>query len=361
MALLESQLSSPNNLMLENTALPPGSKVCIISARRYGDAIIHASIAHLASQSRPDLEWIIWTKPEFIPLFQLMGFSQIVTSEFPIAGGAANFVKSFGFGCLKAIIQIRKLKLNASIDFIGDTREAFLGALISGASHHSPSWHPSHWMYSLIWKIKIPNVIYLNISKTQDHVYGVITQLLENLIGIIPPVSYQLAPIRKPITMAIHPFSSQEFKSWPKENWQKICSLLNQKSITPLVLCSLQEKAKADELFASDQLKMSITATYSIEELIIKLKSIDLLIGVDSFLVHLAAVLGKRTVVINAGNLPIWWQAPNSISLAQSGDCSYYPCANNPRCLGSAHESQCIKSITPNQVMNAIEKALSSQ
>ena len=344
--------------MINTLSLPPKSKICIISARRYGDAIIHASLANQAAQNRPDLTWIIWTKPEFISLFQMMGFSHIISSEFPIAGGSSLFVKNFGVNFLQAISQLRRKNLNASVDFVGDFREALFGWMISGKNHRSPRWHPSHWMQSLIWNTRVPTVHYINISQSQDRIYDVIADLLTHVTGINQEKIHQLATISKPLSIAFHPFSSQEFKSWPKENWEKICALLNQNNITPIILCSKNEEVKAHDLFQSKLIFKKIIATHSLDDLISHIKSIDLLVGVDSFLVHCAAAFGKRTVVINAGNLPKWWHPPNATVIGQSGGCEHYPCANNPRCLLSIDESKCIKSISPTQVMNAIADAL---
>jgi len=101
---------------------------------------------------------------------------------------------------------------------------------------------------------------------------------------------------------------------------------------------------------------LPIHACSSIEELVQEINKIDLLIGVDSFLVHLASALGKRTIVLNTGNKPHWWQPPNSIALGQSGGCANYPCMNEPICLGKANESACIRSINPDSVMHAVKQ-----
>ncbi|WP_177182393.1 glycosyltransferase family 9 protein [Polynucleobacter asymbioticus] len=346
-----------------NLNLPLDSSLCVISARRYGDAIINARLIHAAAQARPDIRWVIWTKPEFAPLFQLMGFDQIITSQFPIAGGALKFLKEGGSTLLKAIFELRSLKLNASIDFIGDAREAFLGSLIAGRRHHSPAWEESHWMHKLIWNGKIPFVQYFPIQTSQDRMYEIVSDLLSKLTGkVIKPTS-SISSINHrpqyPPKIAFHPFSSQEFKAWPEIYWQQLSLLLKKQEIIPTVFCTESEESKAYQIFSSENSLVKIRATRSLQDLISGLKSIDLLVGVDSFLVHLASALGKKTIVINSGNLPAWWQPPNSLALGQSGACLQYPCSNEPSCLGTKNESQCIKSIEPGQVLKAIEKTLS--
>lgn len=339
--------------------LPYNASVCLISARRYGDAVINAVIAKAAAQSRPDIQWVIWTKPEFTTLFQLMGFSNIITSEFPIAGGATKFAKDFGLSLIKAINKLRKLKLDVSIDFIGDSREAACGALITGNSHRSPKWSHSHWMHRLIWNIQIPFVQYVDISSTQEQIYEVITHLLKKLIGTNFEVSNKIRSIHEFPVVAFHPFPSTKFRYWPMQNWQKLGQLLYAKNLAPNIICSTADTPMANHYFQAEK-NIKVISCPSIIELVSQLQKIDLLIGVDSFLIHLAHALGVRTISITAGHLPNWWSPRGNIALGQSGGCSNYPCANQPNCIGTSHESQCIKSVEPKQVLEAIEKALSS-
>jgi ADP-heptose:LPS heptosyltransferase len=338
--------------------LPKNASVCIISARRYGDAIINANFLRAAANARPDIRWTIWTKPEFVPLFELMGFTNIISSEFPIAGGVAKTVRQGGLSLMKAIYQLRKMHLDASIDFIGDSREALLGYLITGSKHHSPKWSNSHWMHKLIWNYQIPNVNYINIASTQDRVYEFIPNLLSNLTGKATKLVTPIAPVNKPVKIAFHVFPSASFRKWPMKNWEVLAELLNNIGIKPIILCSQAEKTQAEQLFKANK-SLSITVCSSINNLISEIQKIDVLVGLDSFLIHLAAALGKRTVSLVAGHLPNWWSPDENIPLGQSGGCTAYPCANQAICIGKISESQCIKSIEPKQVMAAINMALS--
>jgi ADP-heptose:LPS heptosyltransferase len=338
--------------------LPTNASVCIISARRYGDAIINANFLRAAANARPDIRWTIWTKPEFAPLFELVGFTNIISSEFPIAGGVPKTVREGGLSLIKAIYQLRNMHLDASIDFIGDSREALLGCLITDSKHHSPKWSNSHWMHKLIWNYQIPFINYINIASTQDQIYKVIPSLLSTLTGKAIDLASSTPSIQQPPKIAFHPFSSQAFKSWPKKYWQELSKLMLDNQLIPVIFCMPSEKSLAQAIFSEMHPQVSILATESLNHLINEMKTIDLLVGVDSFLVHLASTLNKKTIVINSGNLPSWWQAPNSIPLGQSGGCAAYPCANQPTCLGKTSESQCIKSIEPKKVMAEITEAL---
>jgi ADP-heptose:LPS heptosyltransferase len=339
--------------------LPPNASVCVISARRFGDAIINANFLSAAAKKRPDIQWFIWTKPEFTPLFELMGFTNIVTSQFPIAGGTSKVARECGFSLIKAIYQLRKMHIDASIDFIGDSREAFLGWLISGQKHHSPRWSTTHWMHKLIWNFKIPFVNYIKVDSNQDRVYQIIPSLLSKLTGKEIRLESSITPISNAPSVAFHVFPSARFREWPMENWLLLADMLNTIGIQPTLICTQAEQGHAEKLFKSNT-SLSIRACPSIKDLIIEIQKIDLLVGVDSFLIHLASALDKRTISLVAGNLPHWWSPDEAVVIAQSGGCAAYPCAHQPICLGKQTESQCIKSVEPTQVMTSIHAALSS-
>lgn len=338
---------------------PKNASVCVLSARRFGDAIINARLLKEAALIRPDINWIIWTKPEFKPLFELMGFKNIVTAQFPIAGGAPKFIKGGWIDLIKSILQLRKLNIDISLDFIGDTRESLLGALIGSKKHYSPKWDPGHWMGKLIWQNKVPLVQYLPVTAQDEWVYGFIPKFLSTALGapLITKVNEEQTngALSTPTKIAFHPYSSQSFKQWPTQNWISLARLLNKQSISPAIICSSSEAKIAHQDFSHLGQLLTITECISIDSLISEINKIDVLIGVDSFLVHLASALGKKTIVINAGNLPQYWVPPNSQAIGQSGSCNYYPCFNQPKCLGTPNESACIKSISPDQILSAVE------
>lgn len=345
--------------------LPENASVCVLSARRFGDAIINARLLKEAALVRPDIQWIIWTKPEFKPLFELMGFKNIITAQLPIAGGVPKFIKGGWITLLKSIFHLRTLNIDISIDFIGDTRESLFGALTGSKKHCSPKWESGHWMRNLIWRTQIPSVQYTPISANDQWVYGFIPKFLSTVLDIPIGNRANTALINPDLNtstkVAFHPYSSQCFKQWSTQNWIALSKLLNKKSITPVIICSSNEAKEAHQQFSHSEQSLSIVECSSIDQLISAIKQIDILIGVDSFLVHLASALGKKTIVINAGNLPQWWAPPNSQAIGQSGGCNYYPCFSEPKCLGTPNESACIKSISPEQILSAVELSGNTQ
>jgi ADP-heptose:LPS heptosyltransferase len=164
-----------------------------------------------------------------------------------------------------------------------------------------------------------------------------------------------------PLKIAFHPYSSQAFRQWPTQSWIELAKLLSPRALSTEILCSASEEKAAREQFGACNPPINITSCDSLEKLITQIQGIDLLIGLDSFLVHLASSLGKKTIALNAGHLPHWWAPPNSLAIGQSGGCPDYPCFNEPKCIGKTTESICIRSITPGQVMDSIRFTFATQ
>jgi ADP-heptose:LPS heptosyltransferase len=162
--------------------------------------------------------------------------------------------------------------------------------------------------------------------------------------------------------IAIHMFpggSQAKLKKWPQERWIELINILTSKGFK-VVLTG----AKAD-IFATEAVKCQISrsehvfiqAGSSLRETCEVLYDSDLVISVDTGVVHIAAALECNIVSLH-GPAPIsrWGPISNhAICLEPSKDCSgcvylgFEPCVKN---------RQCINDITVAQVINAIEQSL---
>jgi ADP-heptose:LPS heptosyltransferase len=111
-----------------------------------------------------------------------------------------------------------------------------------------------------------------------------------------------------------------------------------------------------------DQASAVHSATGSLESFAKEVAGLDILVGLDSFAVHMAWRQGVRSVLINAGNPPELWSVPSGgRTLASSGGCPLYPCFNVPGCTGTEREYACVKSVTVRQVIESIQFECSAQ
>ncbi|MDI6826997.1 MAG: glycosyltransferase family 9 protein, partial [Armatimonadota bacterium] len=169
--------------------------------------------------------------------------------------------------------------------------------------------------------------------------------LLEDLIGR-----------RKGRTIiAFCPMSTWPHKTWPITHWSKLAKLIADK-------CHIIALGAPSDFWYID--RISLEAGVSIFNLAGKttlgqaaaiLDIIDLVVGLDSGLLHIALALGKPSVGIFG---PTRWQYlttfPNFIPLAAELPCA--PCCKKkPKCV----DFRCIKSVLPDKVADVINMILS--
>jgi heptosyltransferase-3 len=92
----------------------------------------------------------------------------------------------------------------------------------------------------------------------------------------------------------------------------------------------------------------------SLENFADEVANFDIIVGLDSFSVHMAHRQGVPSVTINAGTPASLWAVPSGVTLGTSGGCAYFPCYNVPQCQHTPYEFACVKSTSPKQVIDAI-------
>jgi heptosyltransferase-3 len=161
------------------------------------------------------------------------------------------------------------------------------------------------------------------------------------------------------LRIGIHPFASLRCKLWPQQHWLMLLKSLRQRHPdSELVLFGapsdraalLELRARADvpaELFTS-----------SLPLLKERLRDLDLLVGLDSFSVHLAHSLGVPSIALIGPNDPMLFTPPTTTAVTQPGNCPHQPCNGKPRCIGSTFEYVCMSAITPEQVEQQVNLVL---
>ena len=163
-------------------------------------------------------------------------------------------------------------------------------------------------------------------------------------------------------TIAIHMFpggSQATLKKWPPERWIELIDILTGIGFK-IVLTGAKADRDTAEALRSQMLQpehILIRAGSSLRETCETLYDSDLVISVDTGVVHIAAALGCNIVSLH-GPAPVsrWGPISNhAICLEPSKDCAgcvylgFEPCAKN---------RQCINDIEVTQVMDAIEQSL---
>jgi heptosyltransferase-3 len=168
-------------------------------------------------------------------------------------------------------------------------------------------------------------------------------------------------------TILIHPFSAGSrayLKEWPDDNWILLARELIMSGCHVLITGGKKDAERAEQL--EDRINrhnggcLSIAGKYSLREMAAIIAKSDLLISIDTGIMHLAAALGANIVALFGPTSSSRWgpQCSNAIVLNQNG-CT--PCLS----LGFENICDkprgCMSSIRVADVLRATEMFISAQ
>lgn len=173
---------------------------------------------------------------------------------------------------------------------------------------------------------------------------------MEN-IEVLHPSFQQILHSDK-IKIILHPKSKGSAREWGEENFGKLIQLLSPEKYQIFISGTATEGELLRDWMQPIPHVIDITGQLSLAQFIAFIKQIDVLIAASTGPLHIAAALGKKAIGLYAPMIPIHpgrWaplgpqakalviQKPNCMDCKSGGVCS------------------CIQSITPVQVLEAIE------
>jgi heptosyltransferase-3 len=326
---------------------------CLIVARNLGDVVIQSGfMRELAARGYAE-EYLVWTRPQVAFLFQDIPRCELVCSQFPL-GTTKQFGAAAALQLLQAARAIRRRRPSVTLDLIGDVRERWLARLSGSRRHLHIGWAADHPFSRLIrnpWGSGRPLV---TVPASHVSVYAGYQLMLQALApGTAEPKVAARRPVRH---VGLHPFASQACKLWPSSNWRELAGELIRRGVKVSVFGAPAEHTAVLTLLGDMASSREVTVVCeTLKNFVRYTAELDVMVGLDSFAVHVAGLHGIRSVTINGGNPPgLWAVTGTGVTLGSSGGCPRYPCFNVPRCSGSDREYVCVKSITVGQVLEAI-------
>jgi len=332
---------------------------CLISGRNFGDALIQSIFLKQLINRGFSEKYIVWTRPESAIFFSDIPNCKVITSFFPV--GTNKKVNWAGLRSLLSAVRIlRSQSIDVTLDMFGDIRERCLAFMISSKSHKYIGWSVGHQFNKNIRNFFGQGRPVCFINKEKINIYDAYQSFVNVLtnnhannceLSTKPIISEGLLKI------GLHPFASQECRLWPSEKWIELAQTLVHRGHHITVYGAPSEHSKIESIFGK-QATMIRFFTGSIPEFINDLTTIDILVGLDSFSVHIASHIGLKTIVISGASHPEMWAPPNSEVVFSSGGCPHYPCMNKPKCRGTNFEYSCIKTVEVNSILRMLDKTI---
>ena len=338
---------------------PAQRLACLIVARNLGDAVIQSCFLEALAARGYAREYLVWTRPQVAFLFRDIVNCEVVCSQFPV-----GTTKQFGGlevgRFLRAAWQIRRRRPSVTLDLIGDFRERFFARLAGSPRHLHIGWARGHPFARIIRNPLGPGRPVVTVPVNRLNVYEAHELMLDALMpspAAGGPNPSAPMPVERRLRVGLHPFASQKCKLWPMESWRRLVRELLDRGAEVVVFGAPTERQSMLELLGGELRERVILVAESLESFARHTATLDVMIGLDSFSVHMARRQGVRSITINAGNPPGLWSVPAPLgrTLASSGGCPHYPCFNVPKCVGRTNEYACVKSISVGQVLSAID------
>jgi heptosyltransferase-3 len=332
---------------------------CLIVAHNLGDAVIQSMFLEQLVALGYARGYLVWTRPQVAFLFEKIPQCEVICSQFPV-GTAKQMAGSAIFTFMNAVLRVRSRRPSVTIDLIGDLRDRLFARIAGTPRHLFIGWAEGHPFRRLIRNPFGVGAPFVTVPADIRNVYAAYGMMLQKLIPASNPtllghgVGLGRTRADRPLRVGLQPFASQACKLWPGENWRQLAQSLLARGDEVIAFGAPADLGALHTLFAHFGESVRLV-TGSIPNFANQVAALDVMVGLDSFSVHMAQRQGVRSVMINAGNPPDLWAPPMGNTMANSGGCAFYPCYNVPKCEGSENEYACVKAVTPAQVLQAVQ------
>jgi heptosyltransferase-3 len=342
--------------------MKPEPLACLIASRNLGDIVIWSSVLRELAAARYAERFVVWTRPQMAWMFEDVPNCEVVCSSFPV-GTRKEFGARAALQFLRVAARIRVLEPSVFFDFVGDFRERWFARLAGSRRHLQIGWEAGHPYTRLIRNPFGRGHPLVTVPTSVPNVYAAYELMVAALAGRADASRRtKLRDRSQPVHHAsryrvgLHPFASQPCKLWTDVNWASVARELLGRGFEVLAFSAPGERESLRGVFAGLEDRVSLV-TGTLSEFAATIATLDVMVGLDSFSVHMAHRQGVPSITINAGAPAELWAIPSGRILAESGGCSHYPCYNVAPCRGTSYQNACVNAVTPAQVLAAIESA----
>jgi heptosyltransferase III len=341
---------------MHSKSIQPAKSLCLISARNLGDAVIHARFLRRLIEYGYAKEYLVWTFPQAKFLFDALPTCTVMTSDFPMGSTMRKFVRGGFVTFTRTFLSVFLRKPEVVLEFVSDFRERALSALLFSRRRLYLHWELGHPFRKHNHIPKWRGNASFHISSMNSSIYEAYNNFYDFITGDKKPVFdvvHEVKITSSSKTIGIHPVASQPCKSWPVDHWRELIAELLKKNYNLIIFGAPADIFILNEIIEGSSKQVEVF-TKSIPEFLNRLNTVQALIGLDSFSVHLANDRGIPTILLNGSNDPKVFSPIPSLVVNNPKVCAYQPCYGRPVCIGSDFQYLCMGSIEVFQVLNKV-------
>lgn len=321
------------------------SKIGILTVPAIGDMILLNGFLRDIKKFDSDIKIILFVSKEVIEIAEMMGsYDEIVAIEIYNPLKALKTLRLYPVDIF--IDTSQWARLHAILTFFSKskfrigfkTKSQYKHFIFDYAADHSSQIHEIYNYKKLVFSKKI---------KT----------------GSFPEIKFKPEPETKKNRVIIHIMPSgylSELKRWSEKNWKRIIDYLINNQCEIYFTGSTYDRKHIDLLLSdynNNAILHNTAGKKSLRETAVLLKTSQLVISVNTGIMHLASALGCNLIALHGPTDPKRWGPLNANSVIIQSDYPDAPCLN----LGFEYKckdrsGECMKRITPEKVILAINK-----
>ena len=307
-------------MKMNNSSAPKAdtthSTIAILQTTRFGDLIQTAqAISDLKTQF-PHYRIILIARSQFAKPLEFI-FNKLVDKTYFLdtksifQNAELNGLSTTLLNLEAFLHQLKTESIDVLVNLSFSKSSAYLSSLIT--SHHKIGAH-FDFNNRMCINDKWSQMLFSTVMRGNLNPYSLV-DLFRNIIGIKAIEKKEKSTVvllaNKKKNIVIHPFASQERKSWKADKWVEVIykTLKELDSVTISIVGSKSELSKSQLILDNPLLKnyshriTNLTGKTSIEQLAEEVKNSKLFVGHDSMVGHLAAFFNTTSLTISLGSV----------------------------------------------------------
>lgn len=332
-------------------------KILAIQFKYFGDAVLLTPALRALREHFPQGEIHVLLPAEIAPLLQHLPWLTKVWAMPRRRGNAKPFQ------AWPIIRALRREKFDRSVDFGGNDRGAFLSFLVGAKRRLTWDQPGGFFGRKLCYTERVaapPGTQHE--SRRLLHLLSAwdvpAPASLETEISLNPAVEKAVTVPFPSGTVMCHVSTSNDKKQWPVANWAELHRLCRAAGINVVFATgtSPREQAFLAEIKKTAPEATVLPATPDLATYLAWLKHAALFVSGDTGPLHFAAALGVKTIGIFGSSLATQWAPLGDKHVALQGAA----CTCDVHAQDCHSAQRCIAAVTPEKVMTALNRQISS-